>query len=130
MMHIIKEYALSLLVTAAVVYLSLFYQSPDGGPDIPNLDKAVHMCMYFGMSVMLWFDYLRAHREGACSMRHGLALASAFPLIFGGIMELLQEYCTETRSGDWMDFAADGVGMLMATLFACLVMKRYLQKQA
>ncbi len=30
---------------------------------IPNLDKVVHICMYFGMSGMLWLEFLRAHRR-------------------------------------------------------------------
>ena len=33
----------------------------------------------------------------------------------GGLMELLQAYATTTRSGEWLDFWADSVGVLLGT---------------
>ena len=31
--------------------------------EIPNIDKIVHICMYLGMSGMLWLEFLRAHQK-------------------------------------------------------------------
>jgi hypothetical protein len=33
--------------------------------------------------------------------------------LLGGLIELLQAYCTTTRSGEWFDFWADSIGVLL-----------------
>ena len=40
-------------------------------------------------------------------------------------MELLQAYCTTTRSGEWLDFCADSTGVLLGTLVGLLLAKLY-----
>ena len=40
------------------------------------------------------------------------------PVLFGGIIELLQEYYTVYRGGDWIDIAANTTGALLASLIA------------
>lgn len=41
-------------------------------------------------------------------------IAFWFPFILGGIIEILQEYCTNhRRSGDYLDWIADGLGSLL-----------------
>lgn len=39
----------------------------------------------------------------------------AAPILMSGIIELLQDRLTTTRSGDWWDLAANAVGVLLAT---------------
>jgi len=43
-------------------------------------------------------------------------------------VELLQEYCTTYRGGDWLDFAANTTGAVLASLAACLVLKPRMQR--
>jgi len=38
-------------------------------------------------------------------------------------VELLQEYCTTYRGGDWLDFAANSVGAILASLVAYYVVR-------
>ena len=45
----------------------------------------------------------------------------------GGLMELLQAYCTTTRSGEWLDFWSDSVGVLLGTLIG-LILYCYFKK--
>ncbi len=45
-----------------------------------------------------------------------------------GCIEILQANCTETRSGDWMDFAANCTGVLLATLLAYYVWRPLIWK--
>lgn len=71
--------------------------------EIPNLDKLVHICMYFGMSGMLWLEFLRAHRRDEAPLWHAWIGAFFCPVLFSGCVELLQEYCTSYRGGDWLD---------------------------
>lgn len=118
MLYYIKKYPVSLLVILAVVYLSFFKPPSTDLSTIPNLDKVVHLCMYFGMSGILWLEFLRAHRKQVAPLWHAWVGAFLCPVLFSGVVELLQEYCTTYRGGDWMDFAANTTGALLASLVA------------
>ncbi len=67
MLSYIKKYPISLFIILTVIYLSFFKPPKTDLDEIPNLDKLVHVCMYLGMSGMLWLEFLRAHRRGQCS---------------------------------------------------------------
>ena len=50
MLSYIKKYPISLFIILTVIYLSFFKPPKTDLDEIPNLDKLVHVCMYFGMS--------------------------------------------------------------------------------
>lgn len=121
----IKRYPLSCCVIAVVIYLSFFKPPTMDLPRIPHLDKLVHLCMYGGMSGMLWLEFFFNHRRGIVAW-HGWIGAFLCPILFGGIVELLQEYATAYRGGDWLDLAANTTGVILATGFAWLVARRWI----
>ena len=41
-------------------------------------------------------------------------MLGASALLYGGLIEIIQEYFTPNRSGDWFDFLADLFGILVA----------------
>jgi hypothetical protein len=45
------------------------------------------------------------------------------PIALSGIIELLQSYCTEHRGGDWLDFAANSLGVLLAALVGHYILR-------
>ena len=110
MLSYIKKYPISLFIILTVIYLSFFKPPKTDLSEIPNLDKLVHICMYFGMSGMLWLEFLRAHRRDNAPLWHAWVGAFLCPILFSGCVELLQEYCTTYRGGDWLDFAANSTG--------------------
>ena len=63
MLYYIKKYPVSLFIILAVIYLSFFKPPSTEINDIPNIDKVVHICMYLGMSGMLWLEFLRGHKN-------------------------------------------------------------------
>jgi VanZ family protein len=81
-------------------------------PDISFLDKWTHMVMYGGTCSVIWWEYLRRHTQ----LRWGKLLMWAWlaPALMGGLIELVQAYCTTTRSGEWLDLIADAVGCTLA----------------
>ena len=125
MLYFLKRYPVSLLVISAVVYLSFFRPPSTELDGIPNIDKVVHVCMYFGMSGMLWFEFLRAHRRDHTPLWHAWVGAFLCPVLFSGVVELLQAYCTTYRGGDWLDFAANATGAVLASAVALVVRKRF-----
>ena len=123
MLSYIKKYPISLFIILTVIYLSFFKPPKTDLSEIPNLDKLVHICMYFGMSGMLWLEFLRAHRRDNAPLWHAWVGAFLCPILFSGCVELLQEYCTTYRGGDWLDFAANSTGATLASLIAYYVVR-------
>ena len=123
MLYYIKRYPVSLLIILTVIYLSFFKPPTTDLSNIPYIDKIVHICMYLGMSGMLWLEFLRAHQKGDSPLWHAWVGAFVCPVLFSGMVELLQEYCTTYRGGDWLDFAANTAGALIASLIGYFVLR-------
>ncbi len=126
MLYYLKKYPISLTVIAIVIYLSFFKPPTMEITKIPNMDKLVHLCMYGGVSGMLWIEFLRNHRKYDEVMWHAWIGAVLCPILMGGAIELLQEYCTTYRGGDWLDFLANSTGVVLATLFAYFVLRPWM----
>ena len=130
MLYYIKKYPVSLLIILTVIYLSFFKPPTTELNSIPNIDKIVHICMYLGMSGMLWLEFLRAHRRNDSPLWHAWIGAFVCPVLFSGMVELLQEYCTTHRGGHWLDFAANTTGAMIASLIGYFVLRpRMMKKQ-
>lgn len=115
-----KRYPLSNVVATAIVILSLIPI-----PEVPQLenisllDKWVHMVMYGGLCVVIWWEYLRQHRF--IDWHRALVGAVLLPVALGGGLELAQKYLTTCRSGEWLDFMANSVGVVLAALVAVIL---------
>ena len=123
MLYYIKIYPVSLVVILAVIYLSFFKPPTTGLGTISHLDKVAHLCMSSGMSGRLWMEFLWAHRRDNTPLWHAWIGAFLCPVLFSGVVELLQEYCTTYRGGDWLDFAANATGAVLASLIAYFVLR-------
>ena len=119
MIRYIRQYPVSICIILAVIYLS-FFKPPQ--TDIGSIP--VHVCMYFGLSGMLWLEFIRAHRKTHAPLWHAWIGALLCPVLFSGAIELLQEYCTTYRGGDWLDFAANTTGALLASLVGRYLLTR------
>ena len=84
------------------------------------IDKWTHLVMYGGTCTVVWWEHLRSH--GTIGYRF-LWLVIGGMVLLGGLMELLQAYYTTTRSGEWLDFWADSVGVLLGNLVGWLLSK-------
>ncbi|MDR1706976.1 VanZ family protein [Dysgonomonas sp.] len=100
--------------------------------DIPDIeldffiptDKIVHFVMYFGLSVVASFNYIY-DRKGKIIILKLVAFAILVPIVYGGLIEILQAEYFSGRSGDWYDFLADVLGSL-STLPFSLWFRHYL----
>ena len=121
-----KHYPLSILVVAIICYLSFFTPPKTDMEEIPNIDKLVHLCMYGGLTLVLWFEYLRRHTE--ICWRRIVLLGIVFPVLMSGMIEILQATCTSNRSGDWLDFVANCAGVLLGCVFSYYVTRPFLRR--
>lgn len=130
MLYYIKKYPVSLLIISDGNHICRsLNRLPTDLSNIPNIDKIVHVCMYLGMSGMLWLEFLRAHQKGDSPLWHAWVGAFVCPVLFSGMVELLQEYCTTYRGGDWLDFAANTTGALIASLIGYFVLRPRMAKK-
>jgi len=114
------HYPLSVLCIALIGVLSLTPFFPETPlDDVAFIDKWTHMVMYGGTCSVIWWEYLRSHRR--IDRLRLLLWAVAGMVMLGGLMELMQSYCTTTRSGEWLDFWADSLGVLVGTAIGLLM---------
>ena len=128
MFYYIRKYQISLLIIATVIYLSFFSPPSLDVPRFEGIDKVVHFCMYGGLSGMLWLEFLCNHKNSERVLWHAWIGAVLCPILFSGVIEVLQEYCTEHRGGDWLDLVANVSGIGVATIFSLLLLHRWICK--
>ncbi len=123
--HLVREYPLTVVLLIAIWYLSFFTPPHTPLDNVTMIDKWVHIAMYGGTYSVMWIEYLRKHRKGTIGKAKLFVLAWAAPIIMSGIIELLQEYCTNgRRSGDWLDLAANATGVTLAAVIGMLLARR------
>lgn len=107
-----RRYPITFLLALAIVLLSLL-PVPDVRMtvEVPLVDKWTHMVMYGVLTLVIWLEYIRTHRQ----MRGLRLLLLAFlaPIAMGGALELMQAYLTTCRSGEWLDFVANSIGAVV-----------------
>jgi VanZ family protein len=97
-------------------------------PKVPmtDFDKVVHLVMFLGLSGIVFFDNTFYLKRKTNYQR--IVLGSfLFPALFSGAIELMQEYFTVSRTGDWMDFLFDVIGSF-AGLVICIIINSRLKK--
>ena len=87
--------------------------------------SALTLCWVPGF--MLWIEYLRIHRT---INRYKMLIGGILlPIALSGTIELLQAYCTEHRGGDWLDFAANTLGVLLSALVRYYILRPLMWKK-
>jgi hypothetical protein len=129
MLYFLKKYPVSLIISATVIYLSFFKPPQMAIEQIPGIDKVVHFCMYGGLSGMLWIEFLHNHHHYEERLWHAWIGAVICPILMSGIIELLQQYCTTYRGGDWFDFLANSLGVISATIVAYFLIRPWMARR-
>lgn len=88
--------------------------------NVSLIDKWTHLVMYGGTCATIWAEYLRRHKK--IEAMKVFLMAWAAPLAMSGLIEVLQATCTGgRRSGDWLDFAANAVGVTLGAVIGLLL---------
>jgi VanZ family protein len=118
----IKKNALSFIVSLVIMYLSLSGTEELGSSffsRIPHFDKIAHLLMYFGFMSVIIFE----NRKTLRTFRK-LLLAAIIPFLYGLLMEILQVYITQNRSGEFYDALFNLIGILLSVFIYKLFIYR------
>ena len=119
--NLLRRYPLSMTLVAVIWILCLMPVFPETPLDgISMIDKWTHLVMYGSFVSVIWWEYLRQHHTINASRLFLLAFVA--PVVMSGVIELEQAYCTGgRRSGEWLDFAANTLGVCLGTLIGILL---------
>ena len=129
MITFLRKYILSILCITAICILCFMNTASLPAAPMSNFDKLVHIIMFLGLSGVIFFEdtsYLRFPR----SRKRIFLVTFLFPTLFGGLVEIIQEYLTTTRSGDWFDFLSDCIGTIIGIGIALLINRHLLRKKS
>ena len=118
---IVKKYpATSFLIVA--IWIICLVPIPENVPlgDVPMMDKWTHFVMYGTLCVVMWWEYLRQHPQKNAGKLFLLAFVG--PIVMSGLIELAQAHLTGgNRSGDWLDFVANTIGVVLGNVIGILL---------
>ena len=105
----------AVLVAAGIAILSL-WENPRVPESMAVNDKLMHLLMYavLALSLMAAFVSIRRTSLFVYSSVWGLVTA------YGALLEILQRFCTLSRSGEMADLYADALGALIGILLVFL----------
>lgn len=113
----VKYLWIPFIIASIIFYLCCLVQL-DNIPEVEldffaSFDKLAHYIMYLGFSGATAMYYVYDKR-GCVNMPFMFIGAVIVPILYGGLIEILQDNCFPPRSGDWFDFIADVLGALSA----------------
>ena len=114
MAKLLKKNIFSLITALIILYLSLAPSDTFNKVsvfDLPFIDKIVHLCMYFGLTIVLLYE-----NRSMMKRTKNLFLLSIIPFVYGILMEFLQSWLTETRHAEFFDALFDLFGILLALI--------------
>lgn len=125
---LLKKYCFTILVLLIIFILCLMNTAPLPIPPIRNIDKYMHEIMYVGLAGVVFFDNTGYLRFSISKMRIFLG-SFLFPIVIGGLIEIMQTYLTTTRTGDWLDFLFDTAGAFLGWGISLLINQYLLVKR-
>ena len=119
-LQFVRKYPFSVLCIITVWILS-FLPFPEMEPleEVPFIDKWTHIVMYGGTCGVIWTEYMRRHPHP--DGEELFFWAWLLPIVMSGVIELMQEYCTTYRGGEWLDLAANSTGVTLAAAYGLLL---------
>jgi len=105
------KYIPAFLIAVGIAVLSL-WERPQVPPVFAINDKLMHGILYAILAISMIAATSRITRTRVLPYIHTCVIATAY----GALMEILQRYCTLTRSGEMADLYADAIGAIIGVL--------------
>ena len=104
-------YKEAIIVGLIILYASLIREPHIRLPEVAFADKLGHLLAYMALGSMLALDLIRDQRKRLWIWLVGIVI----PIVYGGVIELLQGAFFYPRTADWLDWLADIAGTVIGT---------------
>ena len=122
--HFLRTYPMTLTLVIAIWIVCLIPIPETPLSDVALMDKWTHIALYFVFTSCIYWEHLKSRR--AITSKRLFIIAFLIPLLMGGLIEIVQATCTHgIRSGDWYDFFANSIGVILAQLIGILLVKYF-----
>lgn len=120
--HILTKYPFSCIIVIGTWILCFMTIPETPLNSVRFIDKWTHSLIYLVLGLSISLEYL--HNTKQPSPKFIVVWVWLMPIIMGGLIEILQSYCTNgNRSGEWLDFFADAIGSTIAVLIGILLVR-------
>ena len=100
------------VLTAIVIAIASLWENPQMPQAITVSDKLVHGVLYAMLAISMIAAVGRDARTRVLPYIYTCVIATSY----GALMEILQRFCTLTRSGEMADLYADAIGAIIGVL--------------
>ena len=120
--HILTKYPFSCIIVIGTWILCFMTIPETPLNSVRFIDKWTHSLIYLVLGLSISLEYLRNTKQP--SPKFIIVWVWLMPIIMGGLIEVLQSYCTNgNRRGEWLDFFADAIGSTIAVLIGILLVR-------
>lgn len=120
--YILTKYPFSCIIVIGTWILCFMTIPETPLSSVRFIDKWTHSLIYLVLGLSISLEYLRNTKQP--SPKFIIVWVWLIPIIMGGLIEILQSYCTNgNRSGEWLDFFADAIGSTIAVLIGILLVR-------
>ena len=120
--HILTKYPFSCIIVIGTWILCFMTIPETPLNSVRFIDKWTHSLIYLVLGLSISLEYLRNTKQP--SPKFIIVWVWLMPIIMGGLIEVLQSYCTNgNRSGEWLDFFADAIGSTIALVIGILLVR-------
>ena len=102
----------SILAIGIIAYGCLLRKPLYQLPPIQDGDKWVHWLAFMVLTLVMLWDTKKAGQK----FWQMWTLGIVFPVAYGGLIEVLQKLFFYPRTGEWSDWLADGIGVLVGAI--------------
>lgn len=121
----VLAYWRSLIIAAVIAYGCLLRKPPFTVPPIDGGDKWVHWLAFMTLTLVLFWDNHKAQLRPAPTY----LIATITPILYGGLIEILQQQFFYPRTAEWLDWLADCIGVLIALVIYTLFRYTYARRR-
>ena len=111
-----NSFIIAIGITIAIAYLSLMRMPKVEVISFNNIDKLYHLFAYFTLSSCWLFSFYKKP-----SLKYIIILIC---IIYGIIIEVLQDTLTLYRTGDYNDVLANTIGIILGLLVFNIILKK------
>ena len=106
---------IAIVISLSVLTLSLI-KMPNTGITLVNIDKAYHSFAYFTLTIFWLLSFYKIPKK-----KYLITLCC---IIYGIIIEVLQNVITDYRTGEYLDVLANSIGCLLALFVFSMIFKK------